>query len=122
MWDDIEDKAIYCSDGLATMYGVASGVELAALLSSHEADRAWVHPEDRDRFDEAARTATEMKRGYDIWDFMAGESFHKRRLSTHHESLAWIRLRRPRIKYVVVDTLRKLRHLLRERGLGQERL
>ena len=55
-----------------------------------------------------------MKRGYDIWDFMAGESFHKQRLSTHHESRAWIRLRRPRIKYVLVDALRMLNHLLRE--------
>ena len=58
-----------------------------------------------------------LNRGYDTWDFMAGESFHKRRLSTDHESLTWICLRRPRIKYAVVDTLRRLRQLLRESDL-----
>jgi signal transduction histidine kinase len=48
------------------MYGVASGAELAAMLSSHAADLAWVHPEDRERFDQAARTAEKTKGGFDI--------------------------------------------------------
>ncbi|MCZ6861337.1 MAG: hypothetical protein O7I42_13860, partial [Alphaproteobacteria bacterium] len=48
VWDANEDKAIDCSEGLATMYGVASGAELTAMLSSHAADLACIHPEDRE--------------------------------------------------------------------------
>ncbi len=66
VWDKIEDQAIYCSEALAKMYGVASGVELAAVCTSHVADLTWVHPDDRERFDEAVRTANESKRGFDI--------------------------------------------------------
>jgi PAS domain S-box-containing protein len=66
VWDEIEDKAIYCSDELAKMFGVASGDELAAMLSSHAADLEWVHPDDRERFDQAARTAGETKGGFNI--------------------------------------------------------
>ncbi len=66
VWDEIEDKAIYCSDELGKMHGVASGAELAAMLSSHAADLEWVHPDDRERFDQAVRSARETKRGYDI--------------------------------------------------------
>ncbi len=66
VWDKIEGKAIYCSDGLARIYGVASGVELAAMCKSHVADLEWVHPDDRERFDETVRTANETKRGFDI--------------------------------------------------------
>jgi PAS domain S-box-containing protein len=66
VWDKIEGKAIYCSDELARIYGVASGVELAAMCRSHVADLEWVHPDDQKRFDEAVRTANETKRGFDI--------------------------------------------------------
>ncbi|MEE8608399.1 MAG: transporter substrate-binding domain-containing protein, partial [Nitrospiraceae bacterium] len=66
LWDEVEGKAIYCSEELAKMYGVASGAELAAMLSSHAADLEWVHPDDRGRFAEAVRTAKETKCGFDI--------------------------------------------------------
>jgi PAS domain S-box-containing protein len=66
VWDEVEDKAIYCSEELAKMYGVASGADLAAMLTSHAADLEWVHPDDRERFDEVVRTAKETKRGYDF--------------------------------------------------------
>ncbi len=66
IWDEVEDKAIFCSEELAKTFGVASGVELAAMLSSHAAYLAWVHPDDRERFDEANRIAREAKRGSDI--------------------------------------------------------
>jgi signal transduction histidine kinase/ActR/RegA family two-component response regulator len=36
------------------------------MLSSHAEDLAWIHPEDRERFDEAAGKATEMKSRLDI--------------------------------------------------------
>ena len=66
VWDNIEDKAIYCSEGLAEIYGVASGAELVTMLSSHAADLEWIHPEDREYFDEAAHTASETKNRSDI--------------------------------------------------------
>jgi len=66
VWDKIEDKAIYCSEALAKIYGVASGAELAAMCTSHVADLTWVHPDDRERLDEAVKTANESKRGFDI--------------------------------------------------------
>ncbi len=66
VWDEIEDKAIYCSKELVKMYGVDSGAELTAMLSSHVADLEWAHPEDRERLDQAVRTAEETKDGFDI--------------------------------------------------------
>ena len=65
-WDVIEDKATYCSQELADMYGVASGPELAALLSSHSADMSMVHPDDVKFFDEAVRVSRAANRGYDL--------------------------------------------------------
>ncbi|MCZ6862216.1 MAG: PAS domain-containing protein, partial [Alphaproteobacteria bacterium] len=65
VWDEVEDKTIYCSEELAKTCGVASGAELAAEFSSRAAELEWIHPEDRERFAEVDRTAKEMKRGYD---------------------------------------------------------
>jgi PAS domain S-box-containing protein len=66
VWDEIEDMAVYCSDELAKMYGVASGADLVALTSSPAADLNWVHPEDRERVEQVIRTAKEKKRGFEI--------------------------------------------------------
>ena len=52
------------------------------------------------------------RRGYDAYDFLKGESHHKRRLSTDCTTLVWARRRRSRLKLVVVDTLRKLKQAL----------
>ncbi len=66
VWDEIEDKAIYCSDELAEINGVATGRELAAILNSSEKDLEWVHPGDRDHVAKAVRASMAERRGYDI--------------------------------------------------------
>jgi PAS domain S-box-containing protein len=66
VWDEIKDKAIYCSDELAKMYGVDSGADLAALTPSHAADLDRVHPEDRERVEQVMHTAMDTKRGFDV--------------------------------------------------------
>ncbi len=66
VWDEIEDKAVYCSDELAEINGVATGRELAAMLTSLEKDLEWVHPDDRDRIAKTARESMAEQRGYDI--------------------------------------------------------
>ena len=66
VWDEIDDKAIYCSEELAKMYGVASGEELAAILCSHAANLEWAHPEDREYFSQAVEKSKVAKGGYDI--------------------------------------------------------
>jgi len=66
VWDEIEDKSVYCSDEMAKIYGLASGAELTSMTSSHTADLAWVHPEDQERFAEVVRTAKDTGRGFDF--------------------------------------------------------
>jgi PAS domain S-box-containing protein len=66
IWDELEDKAIYCSEEAAKMHGVASGAELTAMLSSHVAGLAWIHPEDRERYDQVILEARTLKCGFDI--------------------------------------------------------
>jgi CelD/BcsL family acetyltransferase involved in cellulose biosynthesis len=50
-----------------------------------------------------------LQRGYSAYDFMAGDSMHKRRLSTDASPLVWLRWRRPRLKYAVMHALRDCR-------------
>ena len=57
-----------------------------------------------------------QRRGFDQFDFMAGESEYKRRLSTHATELVWVALRRPRLKFVVLDKLRQIKHALARIG------
>ncbi len=66
VWDEIEDKAVYCSDELAEINGVATGRELAAMLTSSEKDLEGVHPSDRDHVIKTVRASTAERRGYDI--------------------------------------------------------
>lgn len=53
-----------------------------------------------------------LKRGYDAYDFLAGDSTHKQRMTTHAAELVWAVWRRPRLKYAVLDTLRTIKRLL----------
>ncbi len=85
IWDEIEGKAIYCSEELAKMYGIASGAELAAMLSSQAAHLAWVHPDDQEHFDEVVRTAKETKRGFDIEYRIINTAGKVRHLHAHEE-------------------------------------
>ena len=66
VWDEIEDKAVYCSNELAEINGVATGKELAAMLTSTEKDLSTIHPDDRDYVAKTARESVAEKRGYDI--------------------------------------------------------
>ena len=49
------------------------------------------------------------RRGYDAFDFLAGDDQYKRVLSTHHNVMYWIRWRRPSLKFRLLDGLRSLR-------------
>lgn len=66
VWDEIENKSIYCSDEMAKMYGVSSGAELSAMTISHAAGLDWVHPDDRERVEQAMQASTDEIRGFDI--------------------------------------------------------
>ena len=53
-----------------------------------------------------------LRRGYDAYDFLGGNTHHKQKLSTDQSSLYWAVYRRPRWKYVALDSLRAVkRHL-----------
>ncbi len=54
------------------------------------------------------------RRGYDAFDFMAGDAQYKRVLSTHHNTLYWAKWRRPSVKFLVLDGLRTLKTYLSE--------
>jgi PAS domain S-box-containing protein len=66
VWDEIEDKAVYCSDEVAEITGVATGRELTARLTSNEKDMEWVHPDDRGRLDKLMEQSKAEKTGYDV--------------------------------------------------------
>lgn len=54
-----------------------------------------------------------LERGYRDFDFMAGDSMHKQRLTTHHTNMIWAVRRRPRIKYTILNRLRQIKRWLR---------
>lgn len=49
------------------------------------------------------------RRGYDAFDFMAGDAQYKRVLSTHHNTVFWVQWRKPSLKFRLLDGLRSLR-------------
>jgi CelD/BcsL family acetyltransferase involved in cellulose biosynthesis len=53
-----------------------------------------------------------FRRGYAAFDFLAGDSTHKRRLTTQTTELAWAVRRRPRLKFTVMDQLRQIKRWL----------
>lgn len=55
-----------------------------------------------------------LRRGYDAFDFMAGDSLHKQRLTTHTVPLVWAEHRMPGWKLPLIDTLRTGRRKFRE--------
>ena len=52
-----------------------------------------------------------LNRGYAAADFMAGDTDHKRRLSTNRSELAWIVWRRLNFKNIAIDALRRIKQL-----------
>lgn len=53
-----------------------------------------------------------LQRGYDAFDFMAGDSLHKQRMTTHTTPLVWAECRRPGWKWSVIDAVRNGKHTL----------
>ena len=51
------------------------------------------------------------RRGYDAFDFLAGDDQYKRVLSTHHNVVYWMNWRRPSFKFRLLDGLRSLRKM-----------
>lgn len=51
------------------------------------------------------------RRGYDAFDFMAGDTLNKRVLSTHHNTVYWARWRRASVKFMVLNGLRSLKNM-----------
>jgi len=50
-----------------------------------------------------------LRRGYDEVDFLAGDTEHKRRLSTNQAELAWVVWRRSNLKNAAIATMRRLK-------------
>jgi PAS domain S-box-containing protein len=80
IWDDVEDRCIYCSDELAGLLGI-SVEEFVASRGSHESILLWIHPEDRAHYNSVVTGALEKAVSYDvefrIYD-AAGELWHWR--------------------------------------------
>jgi len=54
-----------------------------------------------------------LRRGFDAYDFLAGDSHHKRKLSTHRNQLVWAVYRRPRWKFQALRVARRLKREVR---------
>lgn len=54
-----------------------------------------------------------FNRGFDAYDFLAGNSHHKQKMSTHHSHLSWAEIRRPRWKFTALNALRKIKQSLK---------
>ena len=66
VWDELADKVTYCSDEMAHILGLETGEELLPSLSSPSAHLDWIHPEDRERYADAADGSEFAERGMDI--------------------------------------------------------
>tara|TARA_R110002095_G_scaffold214089_1_gene205586 strand:+ start:1529 stop:2710 length:1182 start_codon:yes stop_codon:yes gene_type:complete len=53
-----------------------------------------------------------FKRGFDAYDFLAGNSHHKQKMSTHHTYLTWAQMRRPRWKFTALNALRNIKQMM----------
>lgn len=54
-----------------------------------------------------------LERGYDAYDFLAGDTTHKRKLSTHANEMVWLAWRRPRWKFQAMNALKSVKSWLR---------
>lgn len=53
-----------------------------------------------------------FQRGFDAYDFLAGNSHHKQKMSTHHSYLTWAQIQRPRWKFTALNALRKIKQTM----------
>lgn len=54
-----------------------------------------------------------FQRGFDAYDFLAGNSHHKQKMSTHHNFLTWAQIQRPRWKFTALNALRKIKQTMK---------
>jgi CelD/BcsL family acetyltransferase involved in cellulose biosynthesis len=54
-------------------------------------------------------------RGNSVYDFLAGDQEYKQALGTRRDSMSWIMLQRPRLRFRFEDSMRDLRNWLRGR-------
>lgn len=54
-----------------------------------------------------------FNRGFDAYDFLAGNSHHKQKMSTTHSYLTWAQIKRPRWKFTALNALRKIKQSLK---------
>jgi hypothetical protein len=107
--------------GLMTIFGLSSGGKLVACSQVIvDSNRALLYQCGRT---EATRRSSVglaldylcicecLRRGYDAVDFLAGDTEHKRRLSTHHAELAWVVWRRPNLKNSAIDAMRRIKQV-----------
>lgn len=55
-----------------------------------------------------------LRRGFDAYDFLCGDSHHKRKLSTDSNCIVWARRRRPRIKFFALQAARSIKRAARQ--------
>ncbi len=80
IWDDIENKAISCSEECARMHGVSVD-EYVSLTSSVAGDDNWVHPDDLESWKQCNRHLEETLEPYDT----------VYRLIPHRGDTRWVR-------------------------------
>ncbi|WGW02838.1 PAS domain S-box protein [Tropicibacter oceani] len=83
-WDEVNDRCTYCSSELEEIYGV-SVEELLRRTASHQDRLAWVHSDDRDRFDQVLKTARQTKAGYEMTMRIVRDDGTERTLHHHAE-------------------------------------
>jgi PAS domain S-box-containing protein len=66
VWDEVRDRAAFCSDELARIFGYQSGAEYRDTLSSLAADLEGIYRDDRERYHATLIEARERKTPYQI--------------------------------------------------------
>lgn len=80
IWDDLENKALSCSDECARIHGVSVEEYISSTFASKDDDK-WVHPDDLAQWIEVNRCLNETHERYDI----------VYRLIPHHGDTRWVR-------------------------------
>ncbi len=65
VWDEIEDRLVFCTEEAAAIYGVTVSEALARSYSL-EANASSTHPDDRDRYIRVMEEAARENKSYDI--------------------------------------------------------
>lgn len=64
-WDEVADRCTYCSEEMASIHGT-SVEEYLRRSTSNAADRHWMHPDDRERYEIAANLFRKEHKGFEI--------------------------------------------------------